>query len=100
MLFLVPVELWTSTELPPPLLPSAQSTDIGGGLTLADLDPSGLSTIDSSVLADLPMSTNPGGCDIDGEFYMDGMKVSWFKFINIFIGIIKFDYSFHSIFFL
>jgi len=54
----VPVELWTSTELPP-ALPSAQSTDIGGGLTLADLDPSGLSTIDSSILADLPMSTNP-----------------------------------------
>jgi hypothetical protein len=21
------------------------------------------------------MSTNPGGCDIDGEFYMDGMKI-------------------------
>ena len=74
---LVPVELWTSTELPP-ALPSAQSTDIGGGLTLADLDPSGLSTIDSSILADLPMSTNPGGCDIDGDFYMDGMKVGVF----------------------
>ena len=85
MLFLVPVELWTSTELPPPLLPSAQSTDIGGGLTLADLDPSGLSTIDSSVLADLPMSTNPGGCDIDGEFYMDGMKVGCFKFVFLLI---------------
>ena len=26
-------------------------------------------------LVALPMSTNPGGCDIDGEFYMDGMKV-------------------------
>jgi hypothetical protein len=30
---------------------------------------------DMTAMANLPMSTNPGGCDIDGQFYMDGMKV-------------------------
>ena len=51
---LVPVDIWTSTALPPALTgPEAQETAI----------------------ANLPMSNNPGGCDIDGEFYMDGMKV-------------------------
>ena len=50
----VPVDIWTSTALPPALTgPEAQET----------------------ALANLPMSNNPGGCDIDGEFYMDGMKV-------------------------
>lgn len=29
----------------------------------------------STDLANLPMSTNPGGCDIEGQFYMDGMKI-------------------------
>ena len=55
----VPVDIWTSTALPPPLTgPEAQET----------------------ALANLPMSNNPGGCDIDGEFYMDGMKVCmWIK---------------------
>jgi hypothetical protein len=57
------------------MTPHSVRLGLGGGLTLADLDPSGLSTIDSSILADLPMSTNPGGCEIDGDFYMDGMKV-------------------------
>jgi hypothetical protein len=30
---------------------------------------------DMTAMANLPMSTNPGGCDIEGQFYMDGMKV-------------------------
>ena len=30
---------------------------------------------ESTELAHLPTSTNPGGCDIEGEFYMDGMKI-------------------------
>ena len=48
------MDIWTSTALPPALTgPEAQET----------------------ALANLPMSNNPGGCDIDGEFYMDGMKV-------------------------
>ena len=48
------MDIWTSTALPPALTgPEAQETAI----------------------ANLPMSNNPGGCDIDGEFYMDGMKV-------------------------
>ena len=53
---LVPVDIWTSTTLPPPLL----EADKDGETTALD---------------NLPMSTNPGGCDIDGEFFMDGMKI-------------------------
>ena len=30
---------------------------------------------ESTDLAHLPTSANPGGCDIQGEFYMDGMKI-------------------------
>ena len=30
---------------------------------------------ESTDLAHLPTSANPGGCDIHGEFYMDGMKI-------------------------
>ena len=56
---LVPVDIWTSSTLPPPLL--TQETE--------EEEP------EVTDLAALPMSTNPGGCDIDGEFYMDGMKV-------------------------
>lgn len=56
---LVPVDIWTSSTLPPPLLTQEDEEE------------------DAEVtdLANLPMSTAPGGCDIDGEFYMDGMKV-------------------------
>ena len=54
--FPVPVDIWTSTPLPPAL--------IGG-------DNEG----ESTELANLPTSPNPGGCDIEGEFYMDGMKI-------------------------
>ena len=54
--FLVPVDIWTSTPLPPAL--------IGG-------DNEG----ESTELANLPTSSSPGGCDIEGEFYMDGMKI-------------------------
>ena len=50
----MPVDIWTSTALPPALAgPGAQE----------------------AALANLPMSTAPGGCHIEGEFYMDGMKV-------------------------
>ena len=44
--------------MPPPLLTQEQEEDN-----------------EVTDLAALPMSTAPGGCDIDGEFYMDGMKV-------------------------
>ena len=47
------MELLTSTAPPRPALPAPGSTQLAG----------------------LPMSTAPGGCDIDGEFYMDGMKI-------------------------
>ncbi len=53
-LCIVPVDIWTSTTLPPPMI--EDETDM-------------------TAMANLPMSTNPGGCDIDGQFYMDGMKV-------------------------
>ena len=62
-IFLVPVELWTSTTLPPPLSPDTAALL---GIPTPDIN---------AAIASLPMSTNPGGCDIDGEFYMDGMKV-------------------------
>ena len=53
-LYTVPVDIWTSTTLPPPMIEDGT---------------------DMTAMANLPMSTNPGGCDIDGQFYMDGMKV-------------------------
>ena len=56
------MELWTSTALPPALPFEAEP--------------------DMTALANLPMSNNPGGCDIDGEFYMDGMKVGMGKRFN------------------
>ena len=55
--FSVPVDIWTSTPLPPPMITHEEDE------------------VDSTDLANLPMSTNPGGCDIDGQFYMDGMKI-------------------------
>ncbi len=59
--FSVPVELWTSTPLPPPLLDG----DVDGD---GDGDGGG-----GSGVTDLAI---PGpGCDIDGETYMDGMQV-------------------------
>ena len=66
--FSVPVDIWTSTALPPALAgPEAQET----------------------ALANLPMSNNPGGCDIDGEFYMDGMKVCALLILYLGVGSLK-----------
>ena len=50
----VPVDIWTSTPLPPPLITEDEEEETAPML---------------------PMSNNPGGCDINGEFFMDGMKV-------------------------
>ena len=56
------MDIWTSTALPPALAgPVDQDQE--------------------TALANLPMSNNPGGCDIDGQFYMDGMKV---RLLNLF----------------
>ena len=55
------MDIWTSTPLPPALISSENDIDMD--------------------ISMLPMSNNPGGCDIDGQFYMDGMKVS-VSFLN------------------
>ena len=59
LIVIVPVDIWTSTQLPPALISS--ENEIGTDISM------------------LPMSNNPGGCDIDGQFYMDGMKVCVFS---------------------
>ena len=56
---LVPVGLWTSTALPP-LISDGTSEDQTSTTAIADT------------------AAMPGhGCDIDGQFYMDGMQVGF-----------------------
>lgn len=60
----VPVELWTSTELPQMITDeSDESADDQGGQDLAVKDQTGQLTIAQ-------------GCDFEGQMYMDGMQVS------------------------
>ena len=60
------MDIWT-TSLPPAA--DADSTEVGL--------PQDKEDDEDTAIANLPMSNNPGGCDIDGEFYMDGMQVSY-----------------------
>lgn len=67
----VPVELWTSTTLPPPMLTDESASAISSTST------DGFSVISASAnISALPMTSIPGqGCDIDDQFYMDGMQI-------------------------
>ena len=57
----VPVGLWTSTALPPLITDESSPIDPTSTTSIAD-----------------PTSLPEHGCNIDGQFYMDGMQVDAF----------------------
>ncbi|XP_059091047.1 serine-rich adhesin for platelets-like [Tigriopus californicus] len=65
----VPVELWTSTTLPPPMLSDESA--------ISSTSTDGFSVISASAnISALPMTSIPGqGCNINDQFYMDGMQI-------------------------
>ena len=54
----VPVGLWTSTALPPLITDESSPIDPTSTTSIAD-----------------PTALPEHGCNIDGQFYMDGMQV-------------------------
>ena len=65
---LVPVDIWTSTALPPPMI--TDESDSGSESGEADGQES------------TEMTIGRQGCDIGGEMYMDGMQVNNMNYIK------------------